>query len=156
MKQLDGFSFTFGALMNITVKLDTQLDKALKPFDLTAKQWYLLMILDSLFEAPPTLKQASKQTGSSYQNIKQMALKLQSKGLLHIEKDPSDFRALRLVMTDKAKQLSQKLAPTAETFLAKFYDNVPSADIQVVARVMFQMINNLNDMEQVDWLEQGL
>ena len=147
MSQLDGFSFTFGALMNVAVKLDTQLDKALKPFDLTAKQWYLLMILDSLFEEAPTLKQAADKSGSSYQNIKQMALKLKSKGLLNIEKDTNDFRALRLVLTDEAKALSQKLAPVAEGFLAQFYKNVHSSDSVVVARVLFQLMNNLDEME---------
>jgi len=62
---MDSKQFSFGALLVTAVKLDTQLDKALKEFDLTSKQWFLMVILDTMFESAPTLNEIAKEMGNS-------------------------------------------------------------------------------------------
>jgi len=77
--------YIFGALLIISNRLDTLLERELKCFGVTSKQWYLSMIIDTLFDNPPTLKEAAKEMGSSHQNVKQVALKLYL-NLLRIKK----------------------------------------------------------------------
>ena len=92
----------FGLLLIISNKMDTLLERELQEFDVTTKQWFLSETINSLFDSPPTLKEAAYAMGSSHQNIKQVALKLQQKGLLALEKDKNDARVTRLNMTEKS------------------------------------------------------
>ena len=89
-------TYIFGALLVTANRLDTMLERELKRFGLTAKQWMLAVVVQNMFDSPPTIKQAAAAMGSSHQNVKQMALKLQGKGLLIMEKDSRDGRATRL------------------------------------------------------------
>ena len=147
VESMDPWTFSFGALMVVATKLDTQLDNALKKFDLTSKQWFLLMILQNTFEAPPTLKQLASEMGSSYQNVKQVALKLESKGFIRIEKDTNDARALRLVLTDELKGLWDKMGPDAAQFMRGFYQEITENDIIVFKRTLNQLLMNLLSQE---------
>ena len=60
-----------------------------------------MLVVTHLFEKPPTLQAAADALGTSHQNAKQIAVKLQEKNYLKIEKDKSDSRSLRLIPTRK-------------------------------------------------------
>ncbi len=79
--------FIFGTLFVASNRLDTLMERALKPFGITTKQWFLSIIVGSVFSEPPTMKQTARQMGCSHQNAKQVALKLRQKGLLDMRKD---------------------------------------------------------------------
>lgn len=147
VESMDPWQFSFGALLVAATKLDTQLDKVLKKHDLTSKQWFLLVILDSMFEHPPTLKQLAEEMGSSYQNVKQLALKLETKGMIRIEKDPEDARALRISATPESNAIWEKLIPDAEMFLGQFYQDVSSSDAESLKRTLYQVLQNLYKMK---------
>ncbi len=72
----------FALLLIISNKMNTLLDREFKEFDVTTKQWFLSETIKSLFDTSPTMKELASEMGSSHQNIKQVALKLQQKGLL--------------------------------------------------------------------------
>ena len=98
----------FGLLLIISNKMNTLLDREFKEFDVTAKQWFLSETINSLFNSPPTLKEAANAMGSSHQNIKQVAVKLQEKGLLLLEKDKKDARVTRLKTTEQSGDFGSK------------------------------------------------
>lgn len=143
----DPWTYSFGALMTIATLMDTKLDKALKPFDLTSKQWFLLMILRNLFETPPTLKQVAAALGSSYQNVKQVALKLEAKGFLVLERDQNDLRAFKIILTDKARTLNDELAPSATLFIKKLYQHIPAADMHMFQKTLNQIMLNVSEID---------
>lgn len=147
VEAMDPWQFSFGALLVAATKLDTQLDKVLKKHDLTSKQWFLLVILDSMFEHPPTLKQLAEEMGSSYQNVKQVALKLEAKGLISIEKDPKDARALRIIATPESKAIWEKLSSDAAQFMGQFYQGVTPADADTLKHTLYQILQNLYQMD---------
>ncbi len=59
--------------------------------ELTFKQWYFMLVAANLFEKPPTLRSMADALGTSHQNAKQIALKLQDKNFLKITRDKSGF-----------------------------------------------------------------
>lgn len=146
-EMMDSKQFSFGALLITAIKLDTQLDKSLKKFDLTSKQWFLMVILDTMFESAPTLNELSQEMGSSYQNVKQVALKLKEKNMIEISKDPKDARALRIKSTPESKLIWDKLIPTSIKFMDSFFKNIEENDLDTLKKVLFQLMFNLNDME---------
>lgn len=146
-EMMDSKQFSFGALLITAIKLDTQLDKSLKKFDLTSKQWFLMVILDTMFESAPTLNELSQEMGSSYQNVKQVALKLKEKNMIDIAKDPKDARALRIKSTPESKLIRDKLIPTSIKFMDSFFKNIEEKDLDTLKKVLFQLMFNLNDME---------
>lgn len=76
------------------------LDSALRPDGLTAKQLFLLAVIDREFEGPPAISEAADRLLTSHQNIKQMALALQRRGFVRIEPDPHDRRTQRIHITE--------------------------------------------------------
>lgn len=153
MQRLDKMGneqFVFGALMVVANKLDTLLDRELNVFDMTSKQWFLLITIDSLFEKPPTIKEVAKAMGSSHQNVKQVALKLKTKGFLNMEKDPKDARATRLQHTEKSYEFWEKTQQKGVDFINKLFKNISEDEISA-ARVVIQKIwANLDEMESTN------
>ncbi|SDM60258.1 DNA-binding transcriptional regulator, MarR family [Acetanaerobacterium elongatum] len=101
MNNTDKQAVLFGNLFLLANKLQAVSDKYLEGDDITAKQWFLVAAINQFSETPPTLSEVSELIGSSRQNVKQLALKLEKKGFLQIEKNKQDTRAYRLVLTEK-------------------------------------------------------
>jgi DNA-binding MarR family transcriptional regulator len=66
--------------------MNTLLERELKEYGITTKQWFLSETINSLFDAHPTLTEVGNAMGSSHQNVKQVAMKLQEKGCLSLKK----------------------------------------------------------------------
>ncbi|HEY9855293.1 MAG TPA: hypothetical protein V6D05_06110 [Stenomitos sp.] len=96
----------FGSLFLLTQHLARRADAAMEPLGLTTKQWLLLAILVKRFAGQtPTLTEAALWYGSSRQNVKQIALQLESRGFLRLVTDPKDKRVLRLQLTEHVRLL---------------------------------------------------
>lgn len=75
-----------------------RMDRALAGSGMTTQQAALLQFI-SAQPQPPTIGQVAAALGMSHQNVKQIALALQRKGLLDIAVDTRDRRARRLQVT---------------------------------------------------------
>lgn len=137
----------FASLLIISNRMDTMLERELKEFGVTTKQWFLTATIDSLFDNPPTMTAVAREMGSSYQNIKQVALKLQQKGLLELEKDKKDARVTRLRTTEQCQALWEKTQPKGTVFMENMFKGIDREDL-LRARNMLQKIQvNLNEMD---------
>ncbi len=141
--------FIFGSLFVIANKLQILLDKALSDYDMTAKQWFLTIAL-GLFEMPPTLKEVASTMGYSHQNVKQIAMKLQQKGFLSIEKDKKDARAIRLKLTEKSALFWRELQDEEKMFLSNVYKGMDEMQISVFRENIAKLLSNLDYMEHKD------
>lgn len=153
MNKLDestDFDFIFGALLVIANKMDTLLDRVLSKYNITSKQWFLLLILFNLFEKPPTIKEAAKEMGSSHQNVKQVALKLEEKGMLKLERDKKDLRATRLVVTEKSYDFWKAAENDGIKFMKEFYSGVENDRLKNARLFISQIMRNLKVMEEKD------
>lgn len=98
----------FAHLFRVSNNLQTFLDRELKDHGLTAKQFFLMIVIDSFGSTKPSFRQAADRSGSSYQNVKQIALKLENSGYLKIMDDEFDKRTKRLHLTQFAKDYWSK------------------------------------------------
>lgn len=105
-----------------------------------------MIVIGSFREASPTFKEAADRSGSSYQNVKQLALKLEKHGYVDIVDDPKDARAKRIVMTEKAKVywLNRKDRDKASMDkLFRMFDNEELAEFYRYIMKMQEGIRNL-------------
>lgn len=148
MDKIPDDAMIFGLLLVISNKMNTLLERELKEFDVTTKQWFFSETISSLFKSPPTLKELGDAMGSSYQNVKQIALKLQEKGLLTLERDDKDARATRLKMTDNSYDFWKKTDSKGTLFREKMFKQIDVQDIASTRHVLEKLISNLVEIEE--------
>lgn len=148
--EMEDKRFIFGSLLVVANRMETLLERELKEFDATVKQWFLSLIVDNVFNEPPTIKEAAKQMGSSHQNVKQVALKLQQKGLLKLEKDKRDARITRLSLTENSRSFWQKTEPKGTAFMKTFYTGIDDDDLAGARAMLKRMLANLDEMEETE------
>ena len=117
--------------------------------DISLKQWLLVIMILQFEGEPPTLTQVSEALGSSRQNVKQLAIKLLDKGLIKMEKDSSDARILRLSICPKCYEYFQGKLAYQEHFLELLYKDIPEEEIQVTAKCLERLLENIIKMEDL-------
>ena len=144
---LDDNLFVFGVVFVIANKLDTLLDREFKPIGMTAKQWFLTIVIEMLFDEAPTIKQVAKAMGSSHQNVKQVALKLEQKGLLVMEKDVNDGRATRLKLTEKSQTFWEQTQQKRGVFMEAVFKNLDKKELENTKKALQKMWTNIIRLE---------
>ena len=145
--RVDDATYIFGSLLVAANRIDTLLERELRDFDVTSKQWFLSLIVDNLFFEPPSLKEVAREMGSSHQNVKQVALKLEQKGLIELFKDPRDARVTRLRQTAKSAVFWESVSPRGEEFMRRLFAGLSPEDLGAARRVLKGLIANLTGME---------
>lgn len=151
MNKLDLLSdqqFLFGFIFVAANRMNTLLERELKIFDVTTKQWFLSIVIDNLFDQPPTINEAAREMGSSHQNVKQIALKLEQKGLLILEKDKNDARAIRLSLTERSRDFWGKLRQEGTAFTQDMFKDVSPEDLKTTRRAMQKVMDNIQTMDK--------
>ena len=126
--------------------LQVMLDKILKKDDLTAKQFFMMIMVDS-FEADPNINDLSQIFKTSHQNVKQVLLKLEKKSFINMYKDPNDKRILRVSMTDEAKTFWLKRDKQDEARMHDLFKDMPTEHLEIVLKTFMTLINQI---ERVD------
>lgn len=93
------------------------------------------------------MKEAAKEMGSSHQNVKQVALKLEQKGLLSLQKDKRDARVTRLKLTENSYNFWEKVRKEGITFTQSLFKNIDKDELEVARIVMQKMQSNINEMD---------
>jgi DNA-binding MarR family transcriptional regulator len=140
--------YIFATLLIIANRMDTLLSRDLKEFGVTTKQWFVSETIKSIFEKPPTINDVAKEMGSSHQNIKQVALKLQQKGLLSLVKDKKDARVTRLRMTEKSFAFWERTQVKGDFFIENMLKDIEKKNLAIARGVLQRMVSNLTEMEQ--------
>jgi DNA-binding MarR family transcriptional regulator len=143
--------FVFGSVLIVSNMMDTLLERELKEFDITAKQWFLTVVINNSFsDKAPTIKEIAREMGSSHQNVKQVALKLEQKGLLVLEKDKKDARVTRLRLTEQSYKFSQAIQSKAAAFTQALFNGIENEDMSKARAVLQKMLSNLTRMGQIE------
>jgi MarR family transcriptional regulator for hemolysin len=146
MKDPQARNYLFGALFIVANRLQVLGDRILKRDDLTIKQWLLAVAVDNFFDYDPTVSEAAAVTGSSRQNVKQIALKLQRKGFMDILDDYSDKRIQRLSVSSAFHRFWNQRDSEDEEFLQKVFQNIPQKDIETAVNVLNTINSNISLM----------
>lgn len=121
--------YVFGSIFLIANKLQVIGDQYLADDGLTTKQWFLSVMISQFQGKPPSLSEVAELMGSSRQNVKQLALKLEEKGLLIIEKDKRDARTLRLRLTEKSREFWHKRQDRDDRFIRELFGGITEDEL---------------------------
>ena len=148
MDSMPDQKFIFGGVQVVANQMDTLLERELKEYNLTTKQWLLTIVVQNIFDHDPTLKEVAKSMGSSHQNVKQVALKLEQKGFVVMEKDPHDARITRIKLTDAVDSFGTESQQKSERFTEKLFDGISDEELAMTRSVIEKLLANLEKMNQ--------
>lgn len=137
----------FGRLFQVANALQTYLDRQLKADELTAKQFFLMIVISSFKDEHPSFGEASKRFGSSYQNVKQMALKLQKHGFVILREDEKDRRVKRLALTEKAMGYFQDRDLKDDKTMLHLFGHISEKEELVMLKVLKQLMEDIKELE---------
>lgn len=146
MDNIEEKAHIFGSVFILANRLQVLGDK----FDgnLTIKQWLLLVgILKSSVDSP-TISEVASFIGNSRQNVKKMALILEKKGFLNLEKDLNDARILRISLTMKCLDYFKQREQRELEFFEKLYVGFDANLIKGLDNGILKLEENIIEMEK--------
>jgi len=138
----------FGSIFLAANRLQVLGDQYLSQEDLTTKQWFLNVMIAQFSEKAPTLSEVAELVGNSRQNVKQLALKLDEKGFLTIEKDEQDARALRLKLTEKSREFWEERQKQDNEYIARLFEGLTQEELQNMCKGFGKLIKKIEELEQ--------
>ena len=94
------------------------------------------------------MKELAKESGSSHQNVKQVALKLQEKNLLELYKDPKDARTTRVKLSEYSVEFWKLTDQDSNEFMTQLFKDISPEELESVRKVFMKLNNNLSEMEK--------
>lgn len=138
----------FGLLFAFGNRLQTTGDTFYE--EITCKQFFFLICLKLFRREPPTINDLSEVMGCSHQNVKQIALKLEKKGLIRLEVDESDKRKLRVISEPLLRELADKYLDKEKAFMLHLFEGIEDRDISTTYQVMLRMEKNLIRVKEIN------
>lgn len=135
----------FANLFLIANKLQVISDQYLTPSGLTAKQWFLIAAIQQ-FDTPPTLSEVSELSGSSRQNVKQLAIKLEKNDFLRIEKDAQDTRAVRLILTEKCRSFWERREMQDTQFITELFSCLGETETGILSESVQKILKRVEEI----------
>ena len=90
-----------------------------------------------------SVNELSEVMGSSHQNVKQIANKLERNGYIEMFPDSQDKRKIRIAPTDKLKQLEEKYHKKGLEFMERLYEGLSEEEIATTLKSMTKIESNL-------------
>lgn len=142
-KKMDKRLIIYTNIFLMSNRLQTIMDSQIE--GVTTKQWLFLIML-GLFEESPQLKETADACSTSHQNAKQIALKLEKKGFVQIEKDERDGRARRIRKTAKGEAILAKIKGQGEQFINEMFRDFEYEEILELNRLMEKLYKTLEEL----------
>lgn len=144
--------FILGSYFIIANKLQNYGDLYLKEMNLTTKQWLLLAVLEKDFEEIgkyPGIGELANSLGTSHQNVKQIANKLEKKGLVKLFKDEEDKRVLRVKSTKENRSLWETRNDVNDAELEKTFKNFEDIELDNFMNCLLKFYENVLDRIEI-------
>ncbi|WP_051505368.1 MarR family winged helix-turn-helix transcriptional regulator [Sulfurospirillum arcachonense] len=115
-----------------------------KNYDVTPEQW---VVLKELFEEDKiSQKELSLRVDKDPNTIKAIVDKLEKKGYVNRQKNPSDQRAFLLTLTRSAFELIKQLDPLDENMIANISENFTEEDLKIFRTMLSKVNRNLKNI----------
>lgn len=150
--RIENIKTSFGTLFFLANKMETLCDRYLSNYNLTTKQFFLSLLLIQADENEETLSlsEVSERMGTSRQNVKQLALKLEQRGFCKILSDKNDKRILRLSVTKKNKDFWKEIDSQNMNFLISLFQNITSAELKGLAEIQRKLLTDIEDRLNIE------
>jgi len=136
---------SFPLLLFLCHRLEYIADSELKKDDLTTKQYLTVVVIENLYSHPPSISELAESLSTTHQNIKQIALQLQKKGFIKIDRDENDKRTWRLNVTEKNKAYWRSRAKEHEAIVRSFFASLTDNEIQTFSALLLRLIMGTNE-----------
>ena len=117
------------------------IDRLLKPFDLTREQLHLLKNLDR--QKGRTQSEIGGLTGKSPANTTRILDRLEKKNLIVRRDNPEDRRSQLVHLTIEGAELSAEMSDLIKALSSRIEENIDKEDRAVVVKVLGRMEANL-------------
>jgi len=134
--------YLLGLLSAFENRFQAMADNMMK--EISWKQFFAIICINMCKEAP-TIRELSEVLGSSHQNVKQILLKLESKGFVEFKEDAEDKRKQRIVLTKKCRKFCEKNNEMSIQIMAKMFEGVPERDIKTTIKTITKIEKNLTE-----------
>ena len=136
--------FLLGLLSAFENRFQAVADNAIK--EISWKQFFAVICIN-LCKEKPTVKELAEIMGSSHQNVKQILLKLEKKGFVHITVDEKDKRKQRIELTDYCREFWAKNDEMTTMAIGKMFEGVLPEQLQITIQTIMQIEDNLKQFE---------
>lgn len=148
MNRIEKEKYIYGSLFLVGNKLQVLGDNYLRSSGITTKQWLLTVMLAYNKDKNPTLTEMAEFIGSSRQNVKQLALKLEEKGFIRIEKDSKDSRILRLINTEKNQEFWESRNSEDIKFIIELFKTLTLDEIDSLVSSLDKLFSKIEIMKE--------
>ena len=114
--------------------------------EISWKQFFAIICI-GLYKEAPTLKELSELMGSSHQNVKQILLKLESKGFVEMLPDKKDKRKQRIFWTEKTRVFCKEHDEESTVIVGKIFEGIDPKNIEITIKTILQMDENLKGVK---------
>lgn len=145
---LDGIEdryYLFGMLAAFANRMQTVGDSVFE--EITWKQWFALLGA-SILQPSPSISQVADFVGTSHQNMKRLLLRLESTGLVRLEKDATDLRRTLVNLTPEVEVFEQKYRQQNSRFMDNLFEGISDDNLATARLVLDQLYRNLRAIEQ--------
>lgn len=113
--------------------------------EITWKQFFAIICIN-LCKESPTINELSDIMGSSHQNVKQILLKLESKGFVCMVNDATDKRKQRILITDKCREFCEKNDDESIKKINRLFEGIDTEQIMITIKTIIEMERNLETL----------
>lgn len=135
----------FGHIIKLSNTLQVYLDHHLSDDHMTSKQLFLMMVVSSYGAQAPSFREAAERFGCSYQNIKQLALKMSKEGYLDIVGDEKDKRIKRLILTDQSREYWSKRDEKDSEALSQLFSEFSVEELNIFLSMLKRILDKLEE-----------
>ncbi|MCR4556740.1 MAG: MarR family transcriptional regulator [Saccharofermentans sp.] len=112
--------------------------------EISWKQFFAIICINMCKEAP-TINDLSEVLGSSHQNVKQILLKLESKGFIEFKSDKKDKRKQRIILTKKCMDFCSRNDDIGKNVMEKMFAGIPDKDIKKTIEIIMKIESNMKE-----------
>lgn len=136
----------FGGLFILSNKLQTLGDQI--DHRISTKQWLLLAVLCREPDMQSSLSTLAEKMGTSRQNVKKLALILEQKGFLTLQKPEEDRRVVLIRPTEACLTHLKQREQKEIMFIDQFYEGFSEEQLRGIKVAFEQWMRNLQSMEK--------
>jgi DNA-binding MarR family transcriptional regulator len=109
--------------------------------EMTLRQWLLTVAVVQCTDTSPALGSVAEIMGTSHQNVKQLALRLERGGFLSLVKDEKDKRITHVTLTEKSFTYWKKQQEKIRQYLNELFNDLSEEEVEA----LYYSINKLYD-----------
>jgi DNA-binding MarR family transcriptional regulator len=128
-------------LCHADLKMKNNLLRKIKSFDITTEQW---MILNRLFEEPGiNQKELSERTLKDQGSLTRTLDRMEKKGLVQRQINPTDRRSFLIYLTDEGYALRDRIVPIAVECIEDAVKGFTEEEVDTLVALLKKLILNL-------------